>query len=105
GNDHWRAQFPVDKLGQYIYTITAWIDPFGLGTKTSLQEYVRIKMSPSIFKSAPKCLKPPASARWAPMHPSFNMQHGIFELKMSTIASPRSRPGMPSGPGLPITVS
>src|SRR6058998_2349823 len=28
GNDHWRAQFPVDKLGQYIYTITAWIDPF-----------------------------------------------------------------------------
>src|SRR5438128_6062824 len=27
-NDHWRAQFPVDKLGQYIYTITAWIDPF-----------------------------------------------------------------------------
>src|SRR5215467_272334 len=28
GNDHWRAQFPVEKLGQYIYTITAWIDPF-----------------------------------------------------------------------------
>ena len=28
GNDHWRGEFPVDKLGQYIYTITAWIDSF-----------------------------------------------------------------------------
>jgi starch synthase (maltosyl-transferring) len=28
GNDHWRAEFPVDHLGQYIYTICAWIDPF-----------------------------------------------------------------------------
>jgi starch synthase (maltosyl-transferring) len=28
GNDHWRATFPVDKLGQYIYTVTGWIDPF-----------------------------------------------------------------------------
>jgi starch synthase (maltosyl-transferring) len=27
-NDRWRAEFPVEKLGQYIYTITAWIDPF-----------------------------------------------------------------------------
>src|SRR5207253_872059 len=28
GNDHWRGTFPVDRLGQYIYTITAWIDFF-----------------------------------------------------------------------------
>jgi starch synthase (maltosyl-transferring) len=28
GNDHWRAEFPIDKLGQYIYTVTGWIDPF-----------------------------------------------------------------------------
>src|SRR5207249_10109607 len=28
GNDHWRAQFPGEKRGQYIYTITAWIEPF-----------------------------------------------------------------------------
>lgn len=27
-NDHWRAEFPVEKLGQYIYTIAAWVDPF-----------------------------------------------------------------------------
>jgi starch synthase (maltosyl-transferring) len=27
-NDHWRAEFRVDKLGIYIYTISAWIDPF-----------------------------------------------------------------------------
>src|SRR5438128_8697968 len=28
GNDRWRAEFPVEHLGNYIYTITAWIDPF-----------------------------------------------------------------------------
>src|SRR6266403_5144776 len=28
GNDHWRAPFAVEKLGQYIYSITAWVDPF-----------------------------------------------------------------------------
>ncbi|HYR88612.1 MAG TPA: alpha-1,4-glucan--maltose-1-phosphate maltosyltransferase [Terriglobia bacterium] len=28
GNDHWRAPFAVEKLGQYIYSITAWPDPF-----------------------------------------------------------------------------
>jgi starch synthase (maltosyl-transferring) len=27
-NDHWRAEFSVDKAGQYIYTIAAWADPF-----------------------------------------------------------------------------
>jgi starch synthase (maltosyl-transferring) len=28
GNDHWRAAFTVHKLGQYLYTISAWIDDF-----------------------------------------------------------------------------
>src|SRR6266567_3276329 len=28
GNDHWRARFAVGKLGQYIYTIAGWLDPF-----------------------------------------------------------------------------
>jgi starch synthase (maltosyl-transferring) len=28
GNDHWRAAFAVDYLGEYLYTITAWIDTF-----------------------------------------------------------------------------
>jgi len=28
GNDHWRGEFPVDKLGHYLYTISAWVDPF-----------------------------------------------------------------------------
>jgi len=28
GNDRWRAEFPVEKLGQYIYTIAGWVDPF-----------------------------------------------------------------------------
>src|SRR2546426_593390 len=28
GNDYWRAPFTVEKLGQYIYSITAWVDPF-----------------------------------------------------------------------------
>src|SRR5215467_7227357 len=28
GNDRWRASFRVDKLGQYIYTLSAWVDAF-----------------------------------------------------------------------------
>src|SRR5215468_10434562 len=28
GNDHWRGQFTVDNPGQYIYTISGWIDRF-----------------------------------------------------------------------------
>jgi len=28
GNDRWRAEFPVDRLGQYFYTISGWIDSF-----------------------------------------------------------------------------
>src|SRR6185369_9942408 len=28
GNDHWRASFRVNKIGQYIYTISAWVDLF-----------------------------------------------------------------------------
>src|SRR6202047_1529986 len=28
GNDRWRAQFSVEKLGQYHYTVEGWIDRF-----------------------------------------------------------------------------
>ena len=28
GNDRWRASFPIIELGQYFYTITAWVDHF-----------------------------------------------------------------------------
>lgn len=28
GNDRWQASFPLTKLGQYVYTIIAWIDHF-----------------------------------------------------------------------------
>jgi starch synthase (maltosyl-transferring) len=28
GNDRWQASFPLTELGQYSYTITAWIDHF-----------------------------------------------------------------------------
>src|SRR5690242_19853131 len=28
GNDRWRGEFAVARIGRYRYTITAWIDPF-----------------------------------------------------------------------------
>jgi starch synthase (maltosyl-transferring) len=28
GNDRWRAGFRVEALGEYVYTIEAWVDPF-----------------------------------------------------------------------------
>src|SRR5262245_5435732 len=27
GNDRWRAEFTVENLGEYVYSISAWIDP------------------------------------------------------------------------------
>ena len=29
GNDRWRASFPVETMGVYIYTVSAWVDDFG----------------------------------------------------------------------------
>src|SRR5262245_58959726 len=28
GNDRWRGSFVADTLGRYVYTVTAWVDPF-----------------------------------------------------------------------------
>ncbi|MEO8038134.1 MAG: alpha-1,4-glucan--maltose-1-phosphate maltosyltransferase [Betaproteobacteria bacterium] len=28
GNDRWRGSFPVTEIGRYVYTVTAWVDPF-----------------------------------------------------------------------------
>jgi starch synthase (maltosyl-transferring) len=28
GNDRWRGRFTVESLGRYVYTVTAWVDPF-----------------------------------------------------------------------------
>jgi starch synthase (maltosyl-transferring) len=28
GNDRWRAEFPVSRMGEYIYTVAGWIDHF-----------------------------------------------------------------------------
>jgi starch synthase (maltosyl-transferring) len=36
-NDHWRAEFPTANLGQYLYTITAWVDPF----RTWYQDFLK----------------------------------------------------------------
>ena len=29
GNDRWRGSFVPDELGRYVYTLQAWVDPFG----------------------------------------------------------------------------
>jgi starch synthase (maltosyl-transferring) len=29
GNDHWIAAFPAERIGRYVFTLEAWIDPFG----------------------------------------------------------------------------
>ncbi len=28
GNDHWAGEFTVERIGQYIYTLTGWVDTF-----------------------------------------------------------------------------
>ncbi len=29
GNDRWRADFPLERLGRYVFTLEAWLDRFG----------------------------------------------------------------------------
>jgi len=38
-NDRWRARFPVDHLGDYLFTIEAWTDPF-LSWRRNLQRWL-----------------------------------------------------------------
>src|SRR6516164_4016077 len=28
GNDHWRGNFAVQRIGTHLYSVSAWIDPF-----------------------------------------------------------------------------
>src|SRR5579884_1507779 len=28
GNDHWRGSFAVERIGTYLYTLSAWVDHF-----------------------------------------------------------------------------
>src|SRR5262249_31444346 len=37
GNDHWRAEFTVEVIGQYLYTISGWIDLFQTWYKVFLK--------------------------------------------------------------------
>jgi len=59
GNDHWRAEFPVETLGQDIYTIAAWVDPFQTWYKDFLKRVaanqdvtVDLQIGAKLLKSA-----------------------------------------------------
>src|SRR5437016_11332581 len=59
GNDRWSAEFPVEKLGHYIYTITGWIDPFQTWYKDFLKRVaanqdvtVDLQIGAELLKSA-----------------------------------------------------
>jgi starch synthase (maltosyl-transferring) len=59
GNDHWRAEFPVEVLGQYIYTIAGWVDPFQTWYKDFLKRIaanqdvtVDLQIGAKLLKSA-----------------------------------------------------
>jgi starch synthase (maltosyl-transferring) len=59
GNDHWQATFTVVNLGQYVYTISAWIDPFETWYKDFLKRTaakqdvtVDLQIGAALLKSA-----------------------------------------------------
>src|SRR5215831_5930569 len=59
GNDRWRAEFPVENLGQYIYTIAGWVDPFQTWYKDFLKRIaanqdvtVDLQIGAKLLKSA-----------------------------------------------------
>ncbi len=38
GNDRWRAEFVVEELGRYEYTVTAWVDPLATWRRDLLKK-------------------------------------------------------------------
>jgi starch synthase (maltosyl-transferring) len=58
-NDRWRAEFRVEKLGQYIYTVAAWVDTFQTWYKDFLKRIaadqdlsVDLKIGAALLKEA-----------------------------------------------------
>ena len=61
GNDHWRASFQVEKLGGYLYTLSAWVDAFQTWYKDFLKRVaarqdvrVDLQIGESLLKAAAK---------------------------------------------------
>jgi starch synthase (maltosyl-transferring) len=49
GNDRWQGSFTVTEMGRYIYTVTAWVDPFkgwqlGMGKKVEAEQDVSVDL-------------------------------------------------------------
>ncbi len=62
-NDRWRARLPVDRLGGYVYTLEAWIDPF-LTWQRDLQRWLEARQKvPMEFQIGASLVK--AAARRA----------------------------------------
>ena len=48
-NDRWQGSFTVTEMGRYIYTVTAWVDPFkgwqlGMGKKVEAEQDVLVDL-------------------------------------------------------------
>ena len=70
GNDRWQASFRVDRLGQYIYTISGWIDSFQTWYKDFLKRIaaqqdvtVDLQIGAVLLKSAAERAHGPAAQK------------------------------------------
>ena len=70
GNDRWQASFRVDRLGQYIYTISGWIDSFQTWYKDFLKRIaaqqdvtVDLQIGAMLLKSAAARAHGPAAQK------------------------------------------
>ncbi|MBN1360349.1 MAG: alpha-1,4-glucan--maltose-1-phosphate maltosyltransferase [Sedimentisphaerales bacterium] len=74
-NDEWTARFEVDSVGEYVYTVRAWIDHFAtwqsdLGKRHEAGQDVRVplKIGAEMLRDAARCAEPADAAKlnaWA----------------------------------------
>lgn len=83
GNDHWRVKFTVEELGQYIYTVAAWPDPF-LTWYTDLQKRIEAEQDVTIdLKIGAELLK--ATAARASEADAKKLKHAAKNLKPESL--------------------
>jgi len=46
-NDRWRGEFPVSEIGEYVYTIEGWLDPFA-SWKRDMAKRLEVKQDVSV---------------------------------------------------------
>ncbi len=92
GNDRWRAEFPVEKLGHYFYTVAGWIDSFQTWYKDFLKRVdagqdvtVDLRIGGRLLEAAAERAMGSDASKL--LHSSRDLKVGAVDDRLAAIAS------------------